>query len=85
MEKIKLESPIMIDGVEAHEISLRRPKVRDLLVHGNKKYSEEEREVRLIASLAEISPESVEELDLRDYVKIQTWLKDFLSVETPQS
>ena len=81
IEKIKLESPIKIDGVLVHELSLRKPKVRDLLITGSKNYSEAEREVRLISGLAEIPNEAVEELDLRDYMKIQNWLKDFLSVE----
>ena len=85
IEKIKLENPIKIDGVQVHEISLRRPKVRDLLIGGSKNYSEAEREVHLIASLAEIPNEAVEELDLRDYMKIQNWLKDFLSVEAKKS
>ena len=82
MEKIKLDNPIKIDGVEVHEISLRAPKVRDLIAAGKKNISESEREVNLIANLAEISPETVQDLDLRDYMKIQNWLKDFLSPMT---
>ncbi len=79
MQKIKLENPIKIDGVEVHEISLRRPKVRDLLVSDKKNISESELEINLIANLAEVSPEAIQELDLCDYMKIQKWLKDFLS------
>ena len=79
MKKIKLETPIKIDGVEVNEISLRRPKVRDLLISDRKNISESEREINLIANLAEVSPEVIQELDLCDYMKIQTWLKDFLS------
>ena len=81
MEKIKLDNPIKIDGVEVHEISLRAPKVRDLIAAGKKNISESEREVNLIANLAEVSPEVIQDLDLRDYLKIQNWLQDFLSVE----
>lgn len=79
MKKIQLETPIKIDGVEVHEISLRGPKVRDLLVSDKKNISESEREINLIANLAEVSPEAIQELDLCDYLKIQEWLKDFLS------
>ena len=79
MKKIKLDNPIKVDGVVVSEISLRQPKVRDLLVSGKKNVSEEEKEVNLIANLAEIPVDSVEDLDLRDYLKIQDWLKDFLS------
>lgn len=82
MEKIRLDNPIKIDGVAVHEISLRAPKVRDLIAASKKNVSESEREVNLIANLAEISPETVQDLDLRDYMKIQNWLKDFLSPVT---
>ena len=79
MKKIKLSNPIKIDGVEVNEISLRQPKVRDLLISSKKNVSEAEREVNLIANLAEIPIDTVEDLDLRDYLKIQNWLKDFLA------
>lgn len=84
MQKIKLSNPVKIDGVEVYELSLRSPKVRDLIASGKKNVSEAEREVNLIANLAEVSPETVQDLDLRDYIKIQEWLKDFLSPETGQ-
>lgn len=38
MDKIQLEEPIKIDGVEVKEISLRKPKVRDLIVAGKKMF-----------------------------------------------
>lgn len=82
MQKIKLSNPVKIDGVEVQELSLRSPKVRDLIAASKKNVSESEREVNLIANLAEVSPETVQDLDLRDYIKIQEWLKDFLSPET---
>ena len=82
MKKIKLENPIKIDGVEVNEISLRPPKVRDLIASSKKNIDEAEKEVNLIANLGEISPETVQELDLRDYIKIQEWLRDFLSAST---
>ena len=82
MKKIKLGNPIKIDGVEVHEISLRQPKVRDLLISSKKNVSEAEREVTLISNLAEIPVTAVEDLDLRDYLKVQEWLKDFLAQPT---
>ena len=78
MEKIKLNEPIKIDGVLVHELSLRKPKVRDLIIAGKTNVSESEREVNLVANLAEVSVDVIQELDLRDYMKIQNWLKDFL-------
>lgn len=85
MKKIKLENFIKIDGVEIHEIVLRAPKVRDLLIANKSNSDESIREVNLIANLAEISVEAIQELDLRDYMKIQNWLKDFLSQQRPQN
>ena len=82
MKKIKLENPIKIDGVEVNEISLRSPKVRDLIASSKRNIDEAEKEVNLIANLGEISPETVQDLDLRDYIKIQEWLRDFLSAST---
>ena len=78
-EKIKLDEAISVDGVLIHEINLRKPKVRDLLISDRKDMAESEREINLIANLAEIPVEAVQDLDLRDYMKIQNWLKDFLS------
>lgn len=85
MEKIKLSNPIKIDGVEVNEISLRRPKVRDLLISDRKNISEAERRVNLIANLAEIPVESVEAIDLQDFMKINNWLKDFLAQPNQQN
>jgi hypothetical protein len=85
MEKVKLSEAIKIDGVLIHELSLRRPKVRDLLIAGKKETSESEREVNLIANLAEIPAEAVKDLDMRDYLKIQEVLKDFLSPAIPEN
>jgi hypothetical protein len=55
--------------------------VRDLLIASRKDTSESEREVNLIANLAEVPAESIKDLDMRDYLKIQESLKDFLSPE----
>jgi hypothetical protein len=64
---------------------LRRPKVRDLLIAGKKDATESEREVNLIANLAEIPADAIKDLDMRDYLRIQEVLKDFLSPATQES
>jgi hypothetical protein len=86
MAQIKLNEPIKVDGVLIHELSLRRPKVRDLLIaSGGSPVSESEREVNLIANLAEIPAEAIKDLDMLDYMKIQESLKSFLSPVTQES
>jgi hypothetical protein len=79
MQTIKLTEPIKIDGILVSELTLRRPKVRDRLAVERMGNSDAEKEVALIANLASISREAVEELDLADYSKIQEVLQGFLS------
>ncbi len=78
MHKIKLNEPIKIDGVSILELTLRRPKVRDRLAVERLGTNDAEKEVALIANLADIPKDAVEELDLADYAKIQEALQGFL-------
>lgn len=79
MEKITLAHPIRVNGVEMQEVRLRRPKVRDRLIVDKMTVSDAEKEISLVANLAEISKEAVEELDLADYTQIQQKLQSFFS------
>jgi hypothetical protein len=78
MQKIKLTETIKIDGVIISELTLRRPKVRDRLAVERLGNSDAEKEVALIANLADIPKDAVEDLDLADYAKIQETLQGFL-------
>jgi hypothetical protein len=78
MHKIKLIEPIKIDGASISELTLRRPKVGDRLAVERIGNSDAEKEVALIANLADIPKDAVEELDLADYAKIQEALQGFL-------
>lgn len=78
MHKIKLIEPIKIDGVSISELTLRRPKVRDRLSVERLGTNDAKKEVALIANLADIQKDAVEELDLADYAKIQEALHGFL-------
>jgi hypothetical protein len=78
MDKIILTHPVQYNGVALKEISLRRPKVRDRLVVDRMTVSDAEKEILLIANLAEISREAIEEIDLADYANIQKVLQNFL-------
>lgn len=85
MHKIKLNEPIKIDGVNISELTLRRPKVRDRLAVERLGTNDAEKEVALIANLADIPKDAVEELDLADYAKIQEALQGFLLPLNPTS
>ncbi|MCX8018568.1 MAG: phage tail assembly protein, partial [Rhodocyclaceae bacterium] len=60
------------------EVGLRRPTVGDHLLVAKLNLSDAEREVRLIANLAELPPEAIMKLDLKDYAAIQRALAGFL-------
>lgn len=75
---MKLAHPMIVGGVELTELHLRRPKVRDRLIVDKMNASDAEKEIALVANLAELSREAVEELDLADYAQIQKELQDFL-------
>jgi hypothetical protein len=79
MTKIKLTNSIKIDGKEITEITLRRPKVRDRLIVERSNSSDAEKEVQLIANLAELPIEAIEDVDLADYARLQKALSGFLS------
>jgi hypothetical protein len=79
MTKIKLTNPVKIDGRELTELAIRRPKVRDRLAVERSNASDAEKEVQLIANLAELPIEVIEDVDLADYAKLQRALTDFLS------
>lgn len=74
-----LAYPVTADGLEVRSLRIRRPKVRDELAAARATGSNEEREVRLFASLCEVSPETVEALDMEDYRKLQEVYVSFLS------
>jgi hypothetical protein len=61
------------------KITLRRPKVRDMIASDKSKGSDADKEVALFANLAEITPDEIESLDMADYKQLQDAYKDFLS------
>lgn len=78
METIKLSHAITIENNTYEKLSLRRPKVRDRLAVERLKKTDAEKEITMIANLAEVTVEVIEELDLADYGKIQEVLQNFL-------
>ena len=79
MTTIKLKHPIKVDGVEIQELTMRRPKVRDQIAAEKGGGSDAEKELRMFANLCEITPQSLEEMDMVDYKALQEAYVDFLS------
>ena len=75
---IELLFPVMIDGVEIKSLKIRRPKVKDQLA-AQSGGSEMEREINLFANLTEQTPETIKDLDLKDYQSLQEGFAGFLS------
>ncbi len=78
-ETIHLQYPITVDGAVLEQITVRRPLVRDRLIAEKTSGSEIEKEIHLLANLCEQAPDTIEQLDMADYVKLQECLAGFLS------
>ena len=77
-ERIQLNFPIEHDGVPIADIALRRPTVGDHLAAQKSAGTDAEREIRLIANLAELPPAAIHQLDMKDYAQLQKVLGGFL-------
>nr|WP_078041127.1 phage tail assembly protein [Burkholderia cenocepacia] len=85
MEKVtvSLVYPIKLNGVECDKFTMRRPKVRDM--RGAQKLAPndtEQQELILFATLAEVAPDDIEEMDMADYERVQDAYYSFRSVRT---
>lgn len=78
-ERIKLHFPITHDGLPIADMTLRRPTVGDHLAAQKTAGTDAEREIRLMANLAELPPAAIHLLDMKDYAQLQKVLGGFLS------
>jgi len=85
MHTIKLSQPVTVNNIKHDALTLRRPKVKDRLALEHMKKTDAEKEITMIANLANIEPEVIEELDLADYTKVQQVLVDFLEQKPKNS
>ncbi len=76
---IPLEHPVEIEGAKVNELKMRRPKVRDMIDAEKSGGGNAEIEVRLFANLCEVTPSTIEELDMADYQAVQGVYTGFLS------
>jgi len=75
---ITLQYPVQVDGVELKSIKIRRPKVRDMLAASKTAGQDDEKELQLFSNLCELPPETIKDLDIADYAKLQETFKGFL-------
>lgn len=74
--KIDLKYPLD-NGTQA--LTMRRPKVRDMLAADKAKGSDADKEIAMFANLCEVAPADIEALDMADYKALQQAYSGFLS------
>ncbi|WP_294948310.1 phage tail assembly protein [Sulfurivirga sp.] len=74
---IELSVPLKDGGNEITALKLRRPTVRDLLVMDGVQ-GDLHKTVRMIAQLADLPPDVIEQMDVKDFEKASTAVADFL-------
>jgi hypothetical protein len=79
--EIELDFPIKIEGVECRRLTLRRPKVGDILAaeEGSKGGGDKETEILTFANLCMVTPVEIRDLDLGDYKRLQKAFSGFLA------
>lgn len=79
---ITLKHPVKLaTGQTLGKVTLRRPKVKDLKAAQRVSDKPEEQELALIAQLAGLTPEDIEELDLADYKAIAESFRAMLDTQ----
>ena len=79
-KSITIEYPVTASGVQISTLSMRRPKVRDLLLARKGTPDEVAQEIRLFANLCDVEPDAIEALDLYDYGQLQGAYEGFRKV-----
>jgi len=79
MKDLALKYPVKIDGTDIKTLKMRRPKVRDqkaasLSADGDVAAME----IALFANLCEVTQETIEDMDMSDYRKLQEAYSGFL-------
>lgn len=70
---VTLSKPTDMNGVQVDKVSLRSPTVRDIrAAQQGAGEDDEQRELNLFASLAEVGVKDLEGLTLKDYSRLQT-------------
>ena len=78
-QKITLKHPFTWESKQVKELTLRAPKVKDMLAAVRLADNEAEQEVAMFANLAEVAPAMIHEMHLGDYMQLQKAYTDFLS------
>ena len=75
--KVELDFPIQVSGVEVKHLVIRRPKVRDEVAYTKCKGDDSDKVLQLLASLCEVAPDDLLDLDASDFAKLEAQYQDF--------
>ena len=79
---VTLRYPVEIDGATIESLSIRRPIVRDLRAAQRQAGAgapDAEVELAMFSNLCEVFPETLDAMDLADYLELQRQYERFLS------
>ena len=80
-KSIKLKYPVQAEGRRIEEITIRRPKARDLRKMETAKGGDIAKSIDLIANLAELPPSAIEDLDASDFQSLSNKVAGFLETK----
>lgn len=79
MSEIVLKYPFTAAGKKVEKLTLRRPTVKDLRTVGRFGDTDEDKEIGLIANLAGLIPEDMDQMDAADYKALQDSFRAMLA------
>ncbi len=79
---VKLTDGIDVDGTLTYSITVRKPKVKDLLNAERQSKGESDANVRFLANLTDLTPDQIGELSIADYKKLNEVLAGFLGEDS---
>lgn len=76
-KQVELTYPVNIDGKDYKTLDIRRPKVRDNMIADKQNQNDADKEIHLMALLASVERQVIEELDMIDFSKLQQVILGF--------
>lgn len=78
---IRLDFPVQLADRQLCEVTMRRPKMKDMLKHNVTSEISIGESVALMADLCGLLPDDLDEFDVSDYEKLQKQLLSFRGVD----
>lgn len=75
-----LEFPILVDGHETSQVTMRRPVGRDILAADKMKGSMADKGLRMVMNLSELPEEALLDMDASDYMRLVGFVGECMGV-----